>query len=141
MPNQHSEQIKPNGERCRGTARPGTARCTFHTPGLRRRCAEGRRAGGVRRATRRAVLPADAPDLSQDGPQDVSRALGVILNHTLKGRLDPRVGNAAAYMLSLVIRIQQGAETEQRIADLEQRLEAAARAGGHAIGYHAAGRN
>jgi hypothetical protein len=141
MPNQQCEQIKPNGERCRGTARPGTDRCTFHTPGLRRRFAEGRRAGGALRATRRAVLPADAPDLSLDGPQDVSRALAVILNHTLKGRLDPRVGNAAAYMISLVIRIQQGAETEQRMADLERRLEAATQTNGHANGYHAAGRN
>ncbi len=111
--------IRPNGERCRATALPDRPQCFAHDPANRERANAARRAGGHNRSsTVRAArrMPANL--------KDVAARLLVALEETYTGDLEPDRARAMASLAGAVCRVYEVGEVEQRIADLEARLEA-----------------
>ena len=129
------QATKADGTPCQAAALPGRDTCLFHSPDRKATCAAGRKAGG--RTSRRvtAVLPKDAPDLPLATMADVRAMLAAAINLTLKGRLDPRVSNAAGYLAAALVRAIQGDE----LAKWVEALEAAANWMQTTHGYHRGG--
>jgi hypothetical protein len=90
--------------------------------------AAGRKAGGIRRSQKAVVLPEDAPDLELRTLPEVAALLAETINHTRKGRLDVRVANSLGHLAGTLARVLEGSDLEQRIAKVEQALQAK---GGH----------
>src|SRR5262245_26566997 len=115
---QQCEFTKPDGERCRGRARP-SGLCTFHDPATEGKRREGRSKGGKTACRKLAVLAADAPDFPLGTPGDIRAMLGSVTNLMLKGALDVRLANAAGYLGAAILRSIEGDEVIRRIEALE----------------------
>jgi hypothetical protein len=83
----------------------------------------------------------DAPDVIPRSSDELLELLGQLVGEVRRGELDPKRGNCVGYLVSIAVRVLQGAAMEERVRQLDARLAAAAQANGHANGYHAAGRN
>jgi hypothetical protein len=118
-PTEHCEQTKADGSPCRASPRPGKRFCSFHDPELAGARARGRKAGGVRRSRRAAVLGPDAPDLPLATVADVVGLLGVTINQTRRGELDPRVANAVGYLAATLVKAIETGDLERRLQALE----------------------
>jgi hypothetical protein len=116
------ERVKDNGEPCKANARPGRPFCAFHDPELSGRRAAGRRAGGVKRAQRAAVLP-EAPEVRLGSVAELGALLDQTMSQVRRGELDPRVGNCIGYLASVRRQTLVDGELELRLAALEQRLK------------------
>jgi hypothetical protein len=66
------------------------------------------------------VLPEDYPDFPLKTMENVRGMLAACVNLTLKGRLDPRVSNAAGYLVAALVRSIEGDELRRRIEALEE---------------------
>lgn len=113
------EGITIKGEPCAAAALPGSTFCLFHDPERATERAEARRAGGVERSRRMAVLPEERPEPPLETVSDVTRLLGSTIWDLLKGRVDPRIANTVGYLAATMIRGIEAAELEQRLAALE----------------------
>jgi hypothetical protein len=115
------EYIKGDGNRCRAKARPGRTLCFSHCPLLKGRRDAARRAGGIASAKRAVVLPANTPDLPLANMADLVGLLATSINQVRRGELDPKIGNAIAYMSSVFIRALENGDLERRMSALEAR--------------------
>lgn len=115
--------IKSNGRQCEANALPGETLCTFHHPIHREATANGRRQGGLNGCRPRLCLPENTEPLPLKTVGDLVDALGDSFNRVRVGTLDPKVGNALAYIGATLLRALQGSETEERLRQLEERLE------------------
>ncbi len=109
---------KSDGSRCRGVARP-SGFCWAHDPELRDKASAARKAGGenssnVARAGKR--LPKDLRDVLDR----LMRALATVET----GELDPRRATAMARLASAIVRTHEAGDVEQRLGEIEARLEA-----------------
>jgi hypothetical protein len=110
---------KKNGERCGADVQTGKNVCVFHDSAKAVEGRRARRAGGISRSRRAAVLPSDTPDRPRGNAKDVSALLAESINQLRRGQLDPRVGNAMGYLTSVLLHsLEQGA-LEERVARLE----------------------
>jgi hypothetical protein len=110
---------KPKGKTCRANAQAGRPYCVFHDPARAADVQTARRAGGISRSRRAAVLPSDTPDRPLGNAKDVSALLAESINQLRRGQLDPRVGNAMGYLTGILLHsLEQGA-LEERVAKLE----------------------
>ncbi len=110
--------VRPGGQRCRAQALPGRALCFAHDPENRERASEARRKGGANSAnTVRAGkhIPRDMKELT--------RRLLEAIDQVHRGELMPDQARAMASLAGAVCRVYEVGEVEQRIADLEARLE------------------
>jgi hypothetical protein len=71
---------------------------------------------------RLAVLPSDAEDLPLRTIDEVMAALARATNLVLKGGIDPKVANSAAYLLAKMLRGLQASDHEQRMLAIEEVL-------------------
>jgi hypothetical protein len=78
-----------------------SAYCFIHNPAKSKERAAARRAGGVERSRRAAVLPPDTPDFRLGSSSDVVALLELMTNMTLRGQLDPKVSREVGYLLSV----------------------------------------
>jgi hypothetical protein len=113
---------KKNGERCGADAQTGKGLCVFHDPDKASEGHRARRAGGITRSRRAAVLPTDTPDHPLVNPKQVSDLLADSVNRLLRGQLDPRVANAMGYLASVLLRALEQGPMEERLAYLEAML-------------------
>lgn len=111
--------LKQDGERCGARPIAGGRYCFFHAPGLEERRQEVRRAGGITRTRRIAVLPVDTPDAPLKTIGDVSALMAETINHTRRGQLDPRVANALGYLAGILLKSLEQGEIEERLMRLE----------------------
>ncbi len=113
MTNSACQSTRRDGTQCRETPTP-SGHCFAHDSALQERTANGRRSGGFNKSNaRRAAktLPADMRALAAQLMQGISEC------HT--GELDPKRLSAMGTAAGAVVRIHEVAETEQRLAALE----------------------
>lgn len=113
---------KKNGVRCDADAQTGKDLCVFHDPAKTEDGQRARRAGGITRSRRAAVLPSDTPDRPLAKSADVSLLLAESINQLRRGQLDPRVANAIGYLASVQLRSFEQGMLEERMAKVENSL-------------------
>jgi hypothetical protein len=113
--------IKPDGNCCKANALPGNPHCFAHDAGSVAKRQAARSAGGKARSRPRETLPDDVPDLTLSSVKDVTSALGKLTNLLPKGKLDVKVTNGAAYLLSTMLKTVEVGELEERVAEPERR--------------------
>lgn len=113
------QQIKADGKPCQASARAGSDFCFFHDPDAGAERTAARKAGGIERSRRAAVLPADSPIRNLSTIDDVAALLGETINQTRTGKLDPKVANAIGYLSGMLLKALVQGDLEQRIAELE----------------------
>jgi hypothetical protein len=121
LPARQCAYTKPDG-RCKANAQLGSTFCFFHDPEVAEERQAARVNGGKERSRRVTVLSADTPDMPVDTAANVIRLLTETINHTLRGELDPRIGNSVGYLAAIVLKAQQRDELDQRVAHLESIL-------------------
>jgi hypothetical protein len=121
QPQQCQAQTR-DGRPCRARARPGGTVCIFHDPQASRQRAEARRRGGRHAHRNVAAVPRSVPDFPLRTPAEVRAALAVFANLTVRGQLDSKLGNAATYMLSVMLRSLSTDDLVRRVEALEANL-------------------
>jgi hypothetical protein len=109
-----------DGRSCGAKPRPGTDLCPWHDPNFAERRAEWSRKGGVNSSTQqraRRQLPGQEMTATE-----LHAFLAVVLKGVVVGRIDARIGNAAANIARSMNEIGKSADLEQRMAELERRL-------------------
>lgn len=119
MKSTQCQKIKRNGQQCAAHAMTDSEFCFMHEPRKAAERAAARRAGGLERSRRIAVLPADTPDRLLRSGGDVAELLRDMINKILKGELDPKIGYAVGYLSSLKIKLFEQRAMEERLAALE----------------------
>jgi hypothetical protein len=114
--------VKPDGERCKGRARPGSTFCTFHDPALATEQRRARQAGGRKRSARAAVLSPDGPDFPLTTVPEVVTFLACVANATAKGLMDPKVGNSTTQTLAVLLRAIQPDELASQVEEMRQEV-------------------
>jgi hypothetical protein len=79
------QQIKSDGQQCGANAMTNSNRCFVHHPDMAKKRDAARRAGGVERSRRAAVLPADTPDRPLRNKREVAVLLRDMINKVLRG--------------------------------------------------------
>lgn len=109
--------IKPNGERCRGVAIRSSELCAAHDPSTRAARRQGQRRGG--RSARGTEV------------QALKQLLEDLTTRVVEGTLESGRAAVAAQLVNTRIRLMEHArrvheqeELEERMADIERRLEA-----------------
>jgi hypothetical protein len=113
-----------DGSQCRNPPRSGRTECFQHDGASAEERREARSAGGKAGGKVIAVLPEDAPDLELRTVDNVCDALAKVANWVSKGKLDVKVGNSMAYLLSTLIGGLQKADLEARLEAVEEALRA-----------------
>ena len=120
--NKKCQSRKKNGTRCQADAQVGKEFCVFHDPS---RVGEGhraRRAGGIKRSQRAAVLPPETPDCPLTDSAQVSTLIATTINQLRRGQLDPRIANAIGYLAAVQLRAFEQSMSETRIRNMERIL-------------------
>ncbi len=112
--------LKEDGGRCRAKPLHDSTFCFFHDPETAAKRDAARKAGGVERSRRAAVLPADTPDRPLTTAAEVGRLLADTINQTLRGQVDPRVSNNIGYLAGILVKVLAQTDVEQRVARLEK---------------------
>jgi hypothetical protein len=110
---------KKNGKRCGADAQSGKTIRVFHDPVRTSDCERARRTGGLNRARRASVLPAETPDHTLTMPKDVSDLLAQSINQLRRGQLDPKIANAVGYLSTVLLRALEQGPLEERMAKVE----------------------
>jgi hypothetical protein len=114
-------KVKDDGNRCAAIALAGSTLCFFHDPAAASERAAASKRGGEK--TRTAVLPPDTPDFPLNNAGDAAALLAQTINLLLRGQLDPKIANAAGYLLGIKLRATDMGKVEERIAALEATLK------------------
>jgi hypothetical protein len=69
------------------------------------------------------TLDAAAPDVKVDDCGDARALLVQIINHVLKGEIDPRVANSVGFLTNLLMKAVEQDKLETRIEQLEELLK------------------
>ena len=120
MPAGQCPYLKPDGSRCRAHPRHGSKFCYFHCPAIAADRDAARKAGGVARSRRAAVLPADTPDRVLNSAADVGRLVADTINGALRGEIDSRIANNVGYLAGIILKTIDRTAVEQRLARLEK---------------------
>jgi hypothetical protein len=112
--------VKDDGSPCQARAQSKSSFCVFHDPDAEELRRTARRNGGVNRNRPAVVLDVDTPDPRLNSVHDVAGLLADTICRVRKGGLDPRVANTIGYLAGIMIRALEGADLEQRLADLEE---------------------
>ena len=120
---------KPTEERCKQTTTDGTQGqghrlahsdfCPFHDPSYAQARAEGRRAGGIERTRKVALLPPDMPDLQLRTIADLVALQELAINGLLRGKLPPKVATTIFYGASVLASLIQRGSLEDRLSAIE----------------------
>ncbi len=116
--------IAKAGSRCSRPALAGAAFCLMHSPDHAEMRREASRKGGRNRSAQaraRAAIP-EAMDAAELGGWLTTLFRGVIT-----GRIEPKIGTAAATIARTMMEVRTAVELEQRIAELEERAGTAER--------------
>jgi hypothetical protein len=115
---------RADGSPCAATAMAGHEHCMFHNPEMSEQRASGRRQGGAARSQPRAVLNPDETMQRVRTIGDLRDLLADTINDVRTGRLDPRVANTVGYLSSVLVRVLEAGELEDRLAAVESIVKA-----------------
>lgn len=113
---------KKNGARCTADAQTGKDVCVFHDPERIEEGRRARRAGGIKRSRRAAVLSPDTPDCPLTNVLDISRLIADCINQVRRGELDARVANTIGFLAGIQLRSFEQGALDQRLARMESVL-------------------
>jgi hypothetical protein len=113
------KKVKSDGRRCEARAMTNSKFCFFHDPSKAKERAAARRAGGVQRSRRVAVLPPHTPDRPLRSSGELLELLRDMINKILRGELDPKIGYAVGYLATIQAKVLAQSEIEERITALE----------------------
>jgi hypothetical protein len=116
------EYKKPNGQRCRANALSDDRFCFFHSPAKTRERRQARRAGGVSRSQKRAVLPPDTEQRRLQSPTAVCDLLGDTINQVRCGLMDSRIATAVGYLAGTLLRGLEHGQLDDRLIRIEAKL-------------------
>jgi len=109
--------IARSGSRCGSPALPDSAYCFVHSPDTAEARREASRKGGRNRSAQaraRAALP------EAMGAEELGGWLSTLFKGVMTGRVEPRVGSAAAGIARVMIQSRELVELEARLAVLEE---------------------
>src|ERR1700694_4056033 len=106
---------------CNGHAVQGSRFCYFHDPTLRELRRESQKKGGSKRSSV-AISPPLEFDLSDK--KAATKLLACAASRILSGQLDPRAGNAIAYIVDCALRDHQDGSITERLDRLERLQQA-----------------
>ncbi len=110
--------ITKGGSRCRVPALTGKQHCLMHDPeSAEARREAGRKGGRNRSAKARAALL--IPEAM--GSDELGGWLSLLFRSVIAGKVEPRVGTAAASIARVLHEVKTVTELEARLASLEQR--------------------
>ncbi len=111
--------IARSGSRCASPVLPGSSYCWVHDPAAEEARREASKKGGRARSNqeraRKQIPPAMPPD-------ELGGYLSALFKAVVAGRVEPKVGTAAATIARVMLEVRAQVEIEERLA----RLEAAA---------------
>ena len=122
-------EIRSDGRPCQGRRLGNSTYCAFHDPQFEGARAEGRRAGGIRRSRRAAVLPAERPDLPLGTTPDLVRLLEMVANCLLRGQLTSRDVTSLAYLASVQANLIHQESVQRLLSDLKACMTAGSTSG------------
>src|SRR6266571_2376304 len=96
---QHCGHTKNDRTPCKANVQTGSTYCFFHDPTTVEQRLAARRAGGVQRSGRAAVLDPSTPDLPLRRPKDVVKLIAQTINEVRRGQLDPRIANSIGQLV------------------------------------------
>jgi hypothetical protein len=111
--------IKRDGSRCRANTRHGSEFCFFHDPASALARDAARKAGGIERSRKAAVLPPDTPNKSVTGAADVVDLLAETINQVRRGELDARVAYTIGHLAGILLKARHE-QIEKRVERLER---------------------
>jgi hypothetical protein len=101
------QNVKRDGQQCQANPMANSNFCFFHDPSKAKARAAARRAGGIQRSRRVAVLPPDTPDRPARNCVDLVELLSDMINKTLRGELDPKISYAVGYLVSIQAKVSE----------------------------------
>jgi hypothetical protein len=110
-----------DGLRCEVAALSDADFCFFHDPAKAAERRSAQSLGG--QGNRMKTLDPGASDVRLESTAEVGTLLSRTINDVLKGKIDPRVANAAGYLANIKMRAIEQTELEKRIERLETQLE------------------
>ncbi len=112
------QATKRDGTRCQGPPRPD-GYCWAHSPELRQKATEARRAGGKGKSTAVRAQKRMRPEL-----KDIMGLLEGSMTGVYRGTLTPQQGSALASLAGAWVRLHELGEVEARLGELEAKVEA-----------------
>ena len=113
------QAVNKDGQRCGARAMKTFPFCLFHNPSTANERTAARKAGGVQRSQRAAVLPADMPDWPLTSAAELAQFLAFIVNAISRGQLEVKIGYILAPLLSILMKALDVSNVEKRLADVE----------------------
>jgi len=117
------EHVGANGH-CNGTPRTGSNFCFFHDPNAEESREAAKKAGGIARSRKAAVLAADTFDLPLHSVDDVSKLLAGSINQVRRGEIDPRIANAVGYLSGILLKAMEQGRIDARLEAVEAIIKA-----------------
>lgn len=112
--------ITKAGSRCQRPVLVGRNHCLMHDPGSADVRLAAARAGGKARSSQQRAIKALPETLT---PELLGRHLSGVFLGVIAGTTPAKVGTAAATIARTLADLREAHELEQRIADLERRLD------------------
>jgi hypothetical protein len=113
---------KKNGEPCASQALPGRDTCLFHDESRQEEAKAARRRGAKARNKPRAVLPADAPDVTLESHGDVMVLMARTINEMRKGLIDVKIATATGFLAGVFMKALEGGKLALLLALLQKRI-------------------
>jgi hypothetical protein len=113
------QMTNEDGQPCSAPPMSNGNFCFFNDPEKAQQRESARRAGGIERTRRVAVLPADTQDRHLRSIGELVELLRDATNWTIRGQLDPKVAYAVSHLVSIQIKALGQCELERRLAALE----------------------
>jgi len=116
----HCEYKRSDGRQCGARAVHGSDRCFFHDPSCKAKRDAARKAGGIERSRKAAVLPADTPDKPLTSGADVSDLLAETINQVRRGQLDVKIAYTIGCLAGVLLKAREHEQLERRVQRLER---------------------
>jgi hypothetical protein len=105
---------------CKAAPQKSSEYCFFHDPSKAVERTEARTKGGANSRRYVAMPEAEAPK----NAEEASELLGRVLAGLLRGEIDPRIANSAAYVCAQLAKSNEVAENKRQQTDAAEQISA-----------------
>jgi hypothetical protein len=110
--------ITRGGSRCASAVLAGSTYCWVHDPAAADRRVEASKKGGKARSNKARAAKQIPPAMSAE---DLAGWLSLLFTNVMTGRIEPKIGTAAASIARVLHEVRHTTELEERLAELEAR--------------------